>query len=92
MNTTRNTINIARAVAALAAITVYFVSGAFYDVLLRAENPYWLLSVLGVCSALWVFDTFHRSRADYILRMGVLGAGYGFLASSAAVLAAGYLL
>jgi hypothetical protein len=41
---------------------------------------------------MWVFDTYNRSRMDYILRMGVLGAGYGFLASSVAVFAAGYLL
>lgn len=91
MNTTRHTVNIARFAAILSMIATYLLVGLFFEVLLDSLNPFWLCTVLGLCSAAWVFDTYHRMYADFIIRMAVLGSGYGFAAAGIAVFAAGYL-
>lgn len=88
MYTTRRTVNIARAVSILAAVTAYFVIGAFFDMLLGTGHGRTLCGILAVCAAACLYDVYTR-RMDYVYRMAALGAGHGLIVAGIAVLAAG---
>ena len=78
MNTTRKTVNIARCVAIITALAVYLNALLFSRMIAVTGAPTLIAVLLTVCATTCAWDTYSRSRADYIVRMSFLGAAYGF--------------
>lgn len=85
MNTTRNTIIKARAIAILSACAVYLNTTLFFNLLVLTGSHRGLVALLSAAGAMWLWDTY-KSRGDYSIRMVVLGAGYGVAAAGTATL------
>lgn len=58
----------------------------FLNMLIVTGSQPWLCALLSASAALWLGDTYCNARADFIVRMSVLGAAYGVAAAGAAVL------
>lgn len=86
MFTTRRTITIARAVAILSATSSYLLAGLFFNMLVVTGSAPWLCAGLAASATVWLADTYIGARADYIVRMTILGATYGIAAAGIAVL------
>jgi len=86
MFTTRRTITIARAVAILSASAAYALSALFFNVLIVTGSAPWMCAVLAASAGVWLWDTYIGARADYTVRMTILGATYGIAAAGIAVL------
>lgn len=86
MYTTRRTITIARAVAILSATTTYLLSYLFLNLLVVTGSASWLCALLAGAAAVWLGDAYQNARADYVVRMTLLGATYGIAAAGVYVL------
>lgn len=81
MFTTRRTITIARAVAILSATASYALSALFFNMLIVTGSAPWMCAVLAASAGVWLWDTYLRARADFIVRMTILGSAYGVAAA-----------
>ncbi len=87
MNNTRNTIRKARTVAIASALTVYMLTGMFFNLLRVTGSPAWMLTAMSACAALWMWDAYTRHpHRDYTIRMALLGSAYGMGAAGIATL------